>query len=86
MGLDRSVQVQAKNMREDEILGLVSWPMTVRKPPNESSSGSRGFSFVRTPTSIFEGASNFVKFTFQVPDAEGCCWNVFSTSACDIES
>ena len=34
------------------VLGLVSSPMTVRKPPRESCSGSVGFSFARTPTSM----------------------------------
>ncbi len=53
-----------------EVLGTVSLPMTVRKPPNESSSGWRGFSFVRTPISIFEGAANLVNVSFQVPAAE----------------
>lgn len=53
-----------------EVLGFVSLPTTVKNPPNERSSGSIAFSFVRTPTSTFEEAANFTNFSFQVPNAE----------------
>ena len=38
------------------ILGLRSSPKTARKPANESSSGSVGFSFASTPTSTLTEA------------------------------
>lgn len=69
-----------------KVLGFVSLPMTVKNPPSESSSGSMAFSFVKTPTSTFEEAPNFMNVSFQVPNNGGSCRNMVTTSACDIES
>ncbi len=46
-------------MGAEGVLGLSSSPMTVRKPPSESSSGSTGCSLASTPTSTWSAPSEF---------------------------
>ena len=51
-------EVTGRPTRE-EVLGLVSSPITVRKPPTESCPGSVGFSFASTPTSTLAEPPTF---------------------------
>ena len=54
-----------------DLLGLSSSPRTVKSPSMESSSGSVGFLFARTPTSIVEVRWELVWLPFHVFDGDG---------------
>lgn len=53
------------------LLGLLSSPRIVRKPPRDSSSGSVGFSFARTPISTLIEPSRFSIRSFHTPEFGG---------------
>lgn len=69
-----------------EVLGLVSWPITVRKPPRESCSGSVGFSFASMPTSILAEPPTFWSVSSQIPEPVGAWRKTLKMRDCEIAS
>lgn len=57
--LSEGCQRRHGRLRRGEVLGLVSSPITVRKPPRESCSGSVGGSFASIPTSMLAEPPTF---------------------------
>ena len=68
------------------ILGLLSSPTTARKPANESSSGSLGFSFASTPTSTLIEAWLLSIRASQTSACGDECQKALRTSDCEMVS
>ncbi len=56
---------------ENKLLGSMSSPIVMRKPPRENSSGLLGFSFARTPISTLADSGSFEICSFQTPESGG---------------
>ena len=77
---------QEWHYRNNHILSLRSSPTTARKPANESSSGSVGFSFASTPTSTLTEAWPLSIRSSQASASGGECQKALRTRDCEMAS